>query len=673
MNFLRNASIRRKLYLVTMLTSGIAMLLVSLGFVVNDLLSARSDRVRHLSIQAEMIAVNVGAPMLFSDRQAAEELLDSLRVDPGIISASLLAADGKPFAERGQIIRDWERSTLIEIVREVKIGDQRLGQLRIYSDLSFLRDRVQYIGILALVTLFVAGLVAWFLSERLQHMVTAPLARLADVSQRVIAHGDYSVRVDVAQRDELGNLAKSFNRMLEQIEQRDHFLEFKVARRTEALEQLNQRLSYDACHDALTGLPNRKYFDELLTRHIEQHRNKVFAVLFLDLDNFKNINDTLGHEIGDELLVAVAARLRNALAPENTLSRFGGDEFMVALMGIESTEQARTIGQELVDAMRDDFRISGHRLNITVSIGLSFYPRDGEDVVALKRSADIAMYQAKKSGKNGMRVFRIAMENQAAEQLILGGLLRDALRDGHLHVAYQPQYDFASGRLYGVEALVRWNHPELGRQHPEDFLPFAEESGLATAIDFFVLRTACEQLAAWQQQGVQGVKVAVNLSAHHFSDREIVQVVSGILEETGIDGSCLEIEITERCLIEELSSAVLTLNELKAMGVRIAIDDFGTGYSSLRYIQRLPVDEIKIDRSFIQDIESEGGKALVRAILALAHSLGIAVIAEGVERPKQQEILKELGCERIQGYLVHAPLEPEDFRCLMTGDGCRDE
>ncbi len=446
-------------------------------------------------------------------------------------------------------------------------------------------------------------------------------------------------------------------------------------------KQFERQLVHLANHDPLTNLPNRKFFRERLGISLDEAAldGAQLAVLFLDLDRFKLINDTFGHALGDKLLLMVAERLAGCFRKGDILARLGGDEFVVLLQGLSGTQDAALVAQKIMDTFAHTFQLETHEVFVSASIGIAFYPSDAIDAGNLIRCADNAMYQAKEQGQ-GYQFYRPDLENLPSERLTLENSLRRAVERGELQLDYQPKVNLASGAVIGLEALLRWAHPVRGIIPPDQFIPLAEETGLIIPIGEWVLRTACLQIKAWQGEGVPPLPVAVNLSARQFRHRsasgeatgihDLVETIERVLEETGVDPSCLELEITESILMQNLSTAAMTLQALSAKGMRIFIDDFGTGYSSLSYLKRLPIDTIKIDKSFVGDITTDpDDAAIVTAIIAMAHSLRLKVVAEGVETQEQFDFLLERDCDAMQGYFFSKPLPAEDISPFLRSTG----
>ncbi len=432
-----------------------------------------------------------------------------------------------------------------------------------------------------------------------------------------------------------------------------------------------ERIHALAYHDPLTELPNRVLFRDRIgqaTAHADRAKTKV-AFLFLDLDNFKTINDSLGHAVGDALLRMAAGRLRQCVRDTDTISRQGGDEFLIMLTDLPETDAATPVVQKLMEQFHVPFEIEDSELTTSVSIGIALYPDDGEDFDALLKKADTAMYRAKDAGKNAYRFFDLHMNVEAVEHLSIRNGLRFAVERGELVLHYQPQFDLNSGEIVGAEALVRWNHPQHGMVLPGRFIPVAEESGLIVPIGDWVLREACRQAAAWRRAGRAGMVVAVNLSAAQFTHGRLDKSVIGALEEAGIDPSMLELELTESILIRDTEATLATVKRLKSLGVRLSIDDFGTGYSSLSYLKRFEVDKLKIDQSFIRALAIDPqDAAIVRSIIQMARSLGLRTIAEGVEHESLLQYLRAYHCDEAQGYHFGHPMPAQDFAGYLSRD-----
>ena len=435
------------------------------------------------------------------------------------------------------------------------------------------------------------------------------------------------------------------------------------------------RLTQLASYDSVTQLPNRLLLESLLKQAVARSRRSghKIALLLLDLDHFKRINDTLGHSLGDALLQAVATRLTNCLRAGDTLGRLGGDEFVVLLEGWQWNEQVAKVARKIQGALAPGLKLEEQEVFVTASIGISLFPKDGDNSLTLLKNADIALYRAKARGRNEFCFYEAEMNARAIERLAMENDLRRSLDRGELELYYQPQLELLHQRTLGVEALLRWRRPKYGLVAPAEFVPLAEESGLIVPIGEWVLRTACVQAKTWQGQGLPPLRMAVNLSVAQFEQPDFTRLVARILSDTGLQPDCLELEITESLLMKDVNTAVAVLRTLKEMGVKLAIDDFGTGYSSLSYLKRLPIDRLKIDRSFVQDISIDPDDAAIAlAVIVMAHSMNLRVVAEGVETDAQLSFLRLRDCDEMQGYYFSRPLPAGEAKRWLEEHGRRE-
>ncbi len=433
---------------------------------------------------------------------------------------------------------------------------------------------------------------------------------------------------------------------------------------------MESQLLKQATYDSMTNLPNRVLLMDRVEQAILQAKKKssILAFLFLDLDRFKMTNDTLGHNMGDKLLQAVANRLLVATDDFDTVARLGGDEFVILLTDLGNLQQAEIIAQELLNSIGKPIQIDHHSLKVTASLGISYYPRDGQDYESLMKSADLSMYHAKDNGRNTFRVYEPEMNRRVINHMQLDNALRDALKLNELYMVYQPLIDLKQEKVVGFEALMRWHSHILGQVSPVDFIPMAEENGLILEMGEWALEESCMQLKRWQKQGLKNLSVAVNISGRQFRQTCLPEVVARVLKKTGLESKFLELELTESLLIEDIEHVVETMYSLKDMGAKLVIDDFGTGYSSLSYLKQFPVDKLKIDRSFISDMaSSQNDAAIAKAIINLGHSLNLQVLAEGIENEFQRDFLIAHGCDFAQGYFYKQPETPDKiFEYLKT-------
>jgi diguanylate cyclase (GGDEF)-like protein/PAS domain S-box-containing protein len=437
-------------------------------------------------------------------------------------------------------------------------------------------------------------------------------------------------------------------------------------------KKMEETITHQAHHDLLTGLANRALFIDRLHYALPQaHRyQKQLAVFFLDIDRFKTINDTLGHTVGDELLKEIAARIRPNIREADTLARIGGDEFTILLSHFSSVEDISAMADKIMAVFKKPFVIGEHTFYMTTSIGISIYPEDGADAETLTKNADIALYHAKETGRDNYKFYNSSLNIRTLERMLLGNSLRQTLARGELELFYQPQFNIATGHVVCAEALIRWRHPELGILNPLQFLPLAEEIGFMVAIDEWVLRTACQQNKAWQKAAYPPFCITVNLSAQQFRQPGLVEMISQVLQETGLDPEWLELEVTENVAMEDIEHTLPNVRKLTDLGISFSIDDFGTGYSSLSHLKKLPLHKLKIDKSFISDITVDhDDQIIVNAVISVAHSMELRVVAEGVETEEQLSLLRLSGCDEIQGYLGSYPLPSGEYEDFMKRAG----
>jgi diguanylate cyclase (GGDEF)-like protein len=454
----------------------------------------------------------------------------------------------------------------------------------------------------------------------------------------------------------------------QEVKKLEFFGTYGVARDITDRKRAEEVISYQAYHDILTDLPNRILFKDRLGLAVIQAKRKQteLAVMFIDLDRFKLVNDTLGHVKGDELLQQAASRLKECLRKGDTLARQGGDEFTIVLPELRDRDDARMVADKFLEVLQDPFDLDGHEVHISASIGIAIYPKDGESIDELLRHADIAMYQVKALGKNGHSFYHDSMLEVSHQKIALEQALRRALEHDELEMFYQPQIDAMTGRITGAEALMRWNHPTRGRLSAGEFLPFAEENGLMLPISDWMIGALCRDMLQWNAIGGSEIRLSLNLSPQYLDRGDFFEKMRGALARYGISPQQIEVEITENICIRNPQYAIEQLNKLCQLGVSIAIDDFGTGYSSLSYLHRFPIHTVKIDQSFVKEIHQEDGHyPVILAIISIARGLGLNLIAEGVETEEQARYLRANGCLTMQGYLYYRPISLQDFMAAL--------
>lgn len=594
----RGAGRRRGWDRLSWLSTALALGIVTLLLLSSETATLTQDFRQRLATQASLVAANSTAAVAFQDADSARENLAAFQFAPEIRSARILLRDGSLFADYKKPGASGEPPFWAEWV----------GLHRIEHRMPFILENMQVAEI---------------------HLVAdmAPLrARLLGFVAVVLGAALFALFIAQA----------------------------LMARLRRAMRRAEDEMMQMAHYDPLTGLPNRAFF-ETHTRQV-MARNKRAALLFFDLDNFKVVNDSLGHPIGDQLLKAVAGQLRQVVRQHDNLSRLGGDEFTLLVEGA-GQRQANAVAEHVIQALHRPFQVDGHELSIGVSVGIALYPDDGDNVDKLLRSADSALYAAKAAGKHTCRFFSAEMDEQARHRLTLEAGLRRALERDELRMRYQPIVDMGSGHLVGYEALMRWTSPELGEVPPALFIPVAEETGLIQTLGNFALREACAQGKRWLDAGRAEIVVSVNVSARQFYGHTLLNTVRRILADTGLPPSHLDLEITETALMGAEQEVIDILKDLHALGVSLSLDDFGIGYSSLSQLKHLPIHKLKIDRSFVMGIPHDGDDAaIIAAIVRMAEALGLSVVAEGVETPEQQAFLAALGCRRGQGFLFGKPV-----------------
>ncbi|MCB5191729.1 EAL domain-containing protein [Methylobacillus arboreus] len=603
-----------------MVAVGLALLIATVFLISMEYALLRSNMATTMQIQMRIMAGNIAQALVVGEREGAFEVLASLAEAPEIDAAALYNMQHSRFAEyvrRGSLPQSFEvpvvtqaqRKTDLhksEIWQPVMYGGMQVGVLYIRSNMKRLyRQLLWYIG--TTVTVMLVTLFA--------------AALLLNRLQRAVLNAE-------------------------------------------------ERAGFLANYDTVTDLPNRHAFNQHFQMLLDEahQRRGTLALLVFDLDDFKVINDTLGHDVGDKLLYLVAQRLVSVAGKHDTIYRVGGDEFAMVLNQAVDVENVEAMANRFIRSLAQPIMLNDRSFYVGVSIGASIYPYDGEDAAHLLRDADAAMYYAKSRGKNNFQMFSAEMHHKSSTRLILESEMRVALEHKQFELYYQPQISLPERKLVGVEALIRWNHPQRGMLNPSNFIPVAEETGLIVHIGEWVLREACKQAMEWKEMGL-ALRMSVNLSGRQFRQECLVQTVTRIIEQTGMDTSLLELEITETVLMEDAEATTTRLVDLKAMGMHLAIDDFGTGYSSMAYLKRFPVSRLKIDRSFIRDIPQDADDvAITTATIQMAHSLKLEVVAEGVETNAQLQFLLEQGSDIIQGYLFSHPIDAHQMtEVAMTG------
>lgn len=578
--------------------------------------------------------------------------------------------------------------TVIRDINHEPIGMFQMTEPR-YIYMTGLKAIQYYLGSFIALGILFSFLMMWMLRA----LVIKRLERLDSDVKEITKTDEVTRRVDASGNDELSSVSAQINAMMDVIQASHERLEHRVEERTQELKQTNIQLEQEiterktvekeliihkehlvrlAHYDNLTSLPNRVFFNEMLNKaisHANRHK-QTLAILFIDLDRFKNINDALGHHIGDLVLKELANRFGTVLRAGDIMARLGGDEFIILLNDIGQAKFASPVAEKILKVCSQPVKINAHEFFITASIGICIYPTDGNSLEDLQKNADMAMYKAKRSGGGVFQYFTKEMNVEAHEHIQLEAALRKAISNNEFVLHYQPKLNLEDGVLSGVEALIRWENPELGMISPAKFIPLAEETGLIMQIGEWALREACRTNKAWQDQGYVPITMAVNISPKQFRHQDISQLVSNVLAETGLEAKYLELEITETAVMDNVEKAASKLNDIQRMGVNIAVDDFGTGYTSISYLKQFPIAVLKIDQSFIRGIpDNQNDLSITSAVIALAHSLSIKVVAEGVETAEQLQFLADHECDVVQGYYLSRPLPEQKIILQFTKIG----
>jgi diguanylate cyclase (GGDEF)-like protein len=659
---LNNLRLRTKLSLVVIASTLMASLLLFAAVTVLEYHDSRhrvEERARGL---ARVLAQNVRAPLSFEDPAAAQRVLEGLGAVPEVRWAALLDAHAAVFAsfaqkgasvpasvEVGRLMADAPADalfhSLVYVVELVRVDGAVVGQLVVCTDASPAFSATLARAVLVLLGAAVIGLLASAVAVKVQDGMVQPITDLADVMHDVSRTHSYTTRVSTQRSDEVGALYDGFNRLLGELEARETVLQRQQA-----------RLFTLAHIDAVTGLSNRHHFRLVLDEALTRVSSHPFAILCLDLDRFKTVNDALGHDVGDTLLTMVGQRLTAVSREGDMVARLGGDEFAMVLRDVADRQEVQRIADRVLAALCTSVDIEGWTVPMGVSVGIALAPRDGDQPDQLLKNADLALYGAKAGGRGRACFYDAGMSAGVVRRLQLERALRSAIALDQLSVVYQPQVDLTSRAITGFEALVRWRHPELGDVRPDEFIAVAEEAGLINEIGAWVLEQACLEASTWPEH----LSVAVNLSAVQVMTQDLPLLVGRVLATSGLAATRLEVEITESVLLNETEATLAQLHGLNRLGVRIALDDFGTGYSSMAYLRRFPFDKLKIDRCFVKALATEpDARVIVHAIIDMATGLHMKTLAEGVEREAELSALREEGCAEVQGYLVSRPLRVE--------------
>ena len=655
MRFFETSRIGKRITSLVTISMLMSILTISSLLVLFQVRESIENKQSGLRATGYVYAAAIADPVASGDRQQATNILRSIARVPDVLFATALDSQNHALATMGNAIF-LQKDILLEnqgtlamlskgtlpVAVDIVRGGEHIGRLVLIADVRPVRNKLLWTLFATMMAAIIASLFGAAIAIPLQRRITSPILSLIEAMRSVKDTRHYTTKVEHTADDETGDLVDTFNQMILEISDRDS-----------ALEKM-------AFFDPLTGLPNRQYFQKHLDSILDKSGGtEIFAALYLmDLDDFKQINDTFGHTIGDALLMGVAATLEKEAMDDCKLARLGGDEFVIIAENVSSESEAQARLAPFIAALYQSMKILDHEFYVSTSVGVAMIPRDGKSSDELMRRADLALYSAKRQGPGFVHFFQPAMDASVKARTEIAQALHQAIANNEFETHYQPKFDLKTGALYGFESLIRWKHPKLGLIPPDQFIPVAEGTGLIGKIGGWILRDSCLRGRAWLDQGHGETEISVNISVVQLLQSDFQKEVKTILRETGFPPYLLCLELTESLFIgKSINKAMAVLENLKLLGISLALDDFGTGYSSLSYLEKLPFDKIKIDRSFVSGIEADANKrSLLKGIISLAHSLGRIIIAEGAETPGEVHLLRELGADIVQGYALSRPL-----------------
>lgn len=651
--------IRRKFLLILMLMSTFATAITAMSLLIYESRNAERAHSENLNLISTVITPSLTAAVIFNDIDTVMELIEPIVQTDGIFRVQVSNKKGV-IADVFDNINKKEDVVVIKKTAALNMKDTNYGVLTIYSDSSVVEKRISFYKTFVMQLLLGIFVLSFIVSMVLSRLFTRPLLNLTAIAKKITSSNNYNLRATRLTLDEIGELTDCFNTMLETVEHRDRMLESEVLSRTKELELVNSRLHLQANEDALSGLPNRRAIYNTLQQLIDS--NTPFSLLFIDLDGFKNVNDTLGHDYGDILLKQASDRIVGCVRKSDSVARLGGDEFTVILRDLTLPQRVDEITAVILKQLSDPFKIEGESVYISGSMGVTLYPDDGSTVDSLVKNADQAMYESKNQGKNRCSYFSADLQNRAQAKKVLINDLRLALERQEFELHYQPVICLKNNKVRKAEALIRWRHPERGLLFPDEFLPTVEEEGFISELGYWIAMQASNDAARWMNVFGSDIQVSINISPSQFNEsNELLHDWLCYIENLNLNTKNIVVEITEHSLMENREDIRNTLDDMRKSGIGIAIDDFGVGYSSLSYLQQLDLDILKIDRSFISNLSDTNSRALCKAIITIAHELGLSVIAEGIETEQQRDILTKAGCDFGQGYLFSQPLPYQQF------------
>ncbi|MDP8212093.1 MAG: EAL domain-containing protein [Candidatus Zapsychrus exili] len=659
--FLNNMNIQKKLMFIILLTAVTSLLLASICFAVYELFSFKITLGSKLHEINKIISNKLEEPLKEKDIKALSSIVNSLETIDYITLSKVVDSTGKTLAQyktanaktAGTVLPTgiYSYGNRIHSYYTIKNDTNRLGSLYIQSDLSQLTKRLSfYLRIILVIILFIF-LVAKEISSRLQRIISDPILNLLDTSKQVSINKNYSLRTPKTTSDEIGDLTDAFNSMLSET------------------DKANKKLLHAALYDNLTNLPNRTLFIERLERTIQHKKRKpdfIFAVIFIDLNRFKIINDTLGHIKGDKILMKTAKRLKKSIRENDTIARFGGDEFIVLLNDLAMIGDVKVVLDRLVEIFKKPIKINKQDIYVSVSMGVVLSDKKYSNVREYLQMSDNAMYHAKSTDRCNYKVFDGFTKDDRSNIINIESDLRKAIENNEFEVYYQPIVSCKTKEIVQLEALIRWNHPKHGIVSPDTFIPLSEEIGLIDPIGRWVFKSVCKQISTWKQNKINKCRTSINVSAKQLEHNDLIKFFKETIDEHNVDASCVEIELTESFFVHNIDAGIEFLNNLRDIGITSAMDDFGTGYSSLNSLMLFPFDNLKIDKCFIQMMHEKSSNChIVEAIINMGHNLDFKIIAEGVENEYQANILKQYKCDYLQGFLFHKPLPASKITKLL--------
>ncbi len=679
LNKIRRLSIRYKLSLMMMLISMIVLTSSTLFIYRHEIKQIEASEISTVQIQASLISATIESALAFNDLPTVRDTLRLINNKNGIEYVAVLLADNTLFAESDKNTQlkpatlnlnnsPMMMANYFDVVEPVTLEGELLGYVYIRANVDKINDKRAYYQKVILSVLLLSLLLTYVLARLLQRIITVPLASMVEYVEQISEKKDYQGRLSLTSQDEFSTLANGFNHMLDVVQEREDKLTQHSDNLQKLVDERTKQLYTQANFDSLTQLPNRHLLMARLDDAISRAKSNghQLAVLFMDIDRFKIINDSLGHNVGDQLLQKIASRLsrlsQQTCRSSDVVARLGGDEFVYLIEQLPHEAEATNIAHLINELFAQPVKLQDRELHVSTSVGVGIYPEHGEDSTTLLKNADASMYFAKAKGPGNYSLYNKDMNVLSYKRLELENNLRSAVANNEFYLVYQPQVSLSNGGYRKAEALLRWHNPQLGRVSPADFIPVAEEIGYINELGKWVIASVCQQLKKWREQDITDLVVGINISSSHLLAPDLYHFIQAQVSRAGIGYHQLELEITEDVFLDHSTTTITQLKRLQALGIRIAIDDFGTGYSSLQYLKNLPVDTLKLDGMFVNDLEeNESSRGIACSTILLAHSLKLKLVAECVENQAQLDFLNKHGCDFVQGYYLHRPLTAQQL------------